>query len=98
MAAADGLVGNPGNNEPPFCFAKDGIAYIVYHKNGSDIRLDLSKQSGTFVVKWWNPRKSDGGGLQDGSIQKISGGDIRSLGSPPSDPGSSWAVLVLSAK
>ena len=95
MASADGLVGNQGKNEPPFCFAKEGSVYIVYHKTGSDIRLDLSKQSGTFAVKWWNPRKSDGGGLQDGSIQKISGGDTRSLGNPPSDPGSSWAALVL---
>jgi len=97
MAATDGLVGNQGKNEPPFCFAKEGSIYIVYHKIGSDIRLDLSKQSGTFAVKWWNPRKSDGGGLQDGSIKKISGGDTRSLGNPPSDPGSSWAALVLLA-
>jgi len=97
MASADGLVGNQGKNEPPFCFAKEGSIYIVYHKIGSDIRLDLSNQSGTFAVKWWNPRKSDGGGLQDGSIQKISGGDTRSLGNPPSDPGSSWAALVLLA-
>jgi hypothetical protein len=98
MAAADGLVGNQGKNDPPFCFAKAGSVYIVYHKNGNDIRLDLSQQSGTFAVKWWNPRKSDGGGLQDGSVTKISGGDVCSLGNPPSDPGSSWAALVLSAK
>jgi len=96
MAAADGLVGNEGKNEPPFCFAKEGSVYLVYHKRGSDIRLDLSKHSGTFEVKWWNPRKSDGGGLQDGSTQKISGGDTRSLGHPPSDPDSSWTALVLS--
>jgi hypothetical protein len=97
MAPADGLVVNQGKNEPPFCFAKEGSLYIVYHKKGSDIRLDLSKQSGTFAVKWWNPRKSDGGGLQDGSITEIPGGGIRSLGTPPSDPGSSWAALVLLA-
>jgi len=95
MTSADGLVANQGKNEPPFCFAKDGSLYIVYHEKGSDIRLDLSKQSGSFAVKWWNPRRSDGGGLQEGSIQKISGGDTRSLGNPPIDPGSSWAALVL---
>jgi hypothetical protein len=95
MAAADGLVGNQGTNEPPFCFAKEGSVYLVYHKRGSDIRLDLSNQSGAFSVKWWNPRKGDGGGLQDGSIQKISGGDTHSLGNPPNDPDSSWAALVL---
>jgi hypothetical protein len=98
MTSADGLVGNQGKNDPPFCYAKTGSIYIVYHKKGSDIKLDLSKQSGTFAVKWWNPRKSDGGGLQDGSIQKISGGEIRSLGNPPSAPGSSWAALVLLTK
>ena len=95
IISADSLVGNQGKNEPPFCFAKQGSVYIVYHKKGSDIQLDLSQQSGTFAVKWWNPRKSDGGGLQDGSVAKISGGEIRSLGNPPSDPGSSWAALVL---
>jgi len=95
MTSADGLVGNLGKNEPPFCFAKLGSVYIVYHKKGSDLRLDLSQQSGTFAVKWWNPRKSDGGGLQDGSVTKISGGDTRALGNPPSDPDSSWAALVL---
>jgi hypothetical protein len=95
MASADGLVGNQGMNDPPFCFAKAGSVYVIYHKKGGDIRLDLSQQSGTFAVKWWSPRKSDGGGLQDGSVTRIAGGDIRSLGNPPSDPGSSWAALIL---
>ena len=44
MTSADGLVGNLGKNEPPFCFAKEGSIYVVYHKTGSGIRLDLSKQ------------------------------------------------------
>ena len=87
-----------GGNESPFCFAKEGSIYIVYHKKGSEMRLDLSQQSGTFAVKWWNPRKADGGGLQDGSITRISGGGTRSLGDPPSDPGLSWAALVLLAE
>jgi hypothetical protein len=95
MASADGLVGNQGMNDPPFCFAKAGSVYVIYHKKGGDMRLDLSQQSGTFAVKWWSPRKSDGGGLQDGSVTRIAGGDIRSLGNPPSDPGSSWAALIL---
>lgn len=95
MAAADGVVGNKGNNEPPFCLAKAGSIYVVYHHKGSDLRLDLSKESGRFSVKWWNPRKSDGGGLQDGSVTSVSGGDIRSLGNPPADSDSSWAALVI---
>jgi hypothetical protein len=57
-----------------------------------------SRQSGTFAVQWWRPRKNDGGRLQDGSITRIPGGDVRSLGHPPSDPGSSWAALVLSTE
>lgn len=95
MAAADALVKNQASNQPPFCFAKPGNVYVVYHKKGSDIRLDLSGQSGTFTVKWWNPRHSDGGGLQEGSVKEISGGKTRALGSPPTEPGSSWAALVL---
>jgi hypothetical protein len=98
MAAADGLVGNKAKNDPPFCFAKPGNVYVIYHKKGSDIRLDLIQQSGTFAVKWWNPRRSDGDGLQDGSITKVSGGAVRSLGNPPSDPNASWAALVISTK
>ena len=55
----------------------------------------LHTEHHTEVIQWWDPRKSDGGGLQDGSITKIIGGDIRSLGNPPSDADSSWAALVL---
>jgi hypothetical protein len=94
VAAAEGLAANRGEKAPPLGFAKEGSVYVVCHKSGSDIRMDLSKQLGTFAVKWWNPRESDRGGLQDGSIARISGGDTRSLGNPPSDPGSSWAALV----
>jgi hypothetical protein len=95
MTPSDALVGNQKKNEPPFCFAKEGSLYIVYHEKGKDLRLDLSKQTGTYTVKWWNPRESDGGGLQDGSIKKISGGDVRSLGNPPADEGEAWAALIL---
>lgn len=97
LSPADRLVGNPGKNDPPFCFAKEGSLYVVYHKKGGDIRLDLSGQTGTFSVKWWDPRQSDGGGLRDGSISTISGGDVRPLGDPPSDPDLSWAAVILLA-
>jgi hypothetical protein len=96
MTSGDRLVGNQGGKEPPFCFTKEGDVYVVYHKKGGDIRLNLSKETGSFSVKWWNPRKSDGGGLQDGSIRKITGGDIRSIGNPPTAHASSWAALIIS--
>jgi hypothetical protein len=70
MAASRWSGRKPGKNDPPFCFAKAGSVYIVYHKKGSDLRLDLSQQSGTFAGEMVESPKSDGGGLQDGSIHQ----------------------------
>jgi Domain of unknown function (DUF5060) len=95
MASADGLAGNKEKNSPPFCYAKPGAVYVLYHKKGGEMNLDLSQEKGTYVVKWWDPRKSDGGGLQDGSVKQLKGGAVQSLGEPPSEPQLSWAALVM---
>jgi hypothetical protein len=52
--------------------------------------LDLSGVSGSFQKSWYNPRT----GAFEGATQTISGGDKRSLGTPPSSASADWVVLV----
>jgi len=92
MKSEDGLIGNDGSDNPPFCFAKEGEVYIIYRGNGEDINLDLSNQPRDYLVKWYDPRK--GGNLQDGSVKKVMGGGNVSLGQAPSDNTKSWAIVV----
>jgi hypothetical protein len=54
--------------------------------------LNLSGVQGEFEVKWYDPRH--GGELQSGTVKKVAGGGLRSLGGPPREPGMDWAVLV----
>ena len=72
---------------------KDGAVYAVYNdRSGKGMSLNLSGYSGTFEVKWFDPR--NGGSLLDGTIKTISGGGNRNLGSAPYNTNSDWAVLV----
>jgi len=75
-----------------YCLADNGDHYVVYLKNGGTTSLDLSGASGTFTVRWYDPR--GGGALKTGSVSSVSGGGTRSLGTPPSDSTSDWTVLV----
>ncbi|MBC9031975.1 DUF5060 domain-containing protein [Sphingomonas sp. JC676] len=75
-----------------YVLAKPGQAYAVYLPDGGTTALDLSGASGTFEVKWYNPRT--GGDLKNGSVRTVEGGASRALGKAPSDVTSDWAVLV----
>jgi hypothetical protein len=75
-----------------FCLAQVGHTYLVYLPAGGAAQLDLSSVAGTFEVRWFDPR--NGGALQTGTVGSISGGVVRSLGSPPNNASSDWAVLV----
>jgi hypothetical protein len=75
-----------------YVLAKPGSTYAVYLPNGGTSTLDLSGTTGSFEVKWYNPRK--GGPLLNGSVRSVQGGGARSLGTAPSDAASDWAVLV----
>jgi hypothetical protein len=95
MANADELVGNTTHTNGKFCFAKPGAIYCVYLPSGGVHDLDLSGQTGTFSVKWFDPR--NGGALQNGGTMQVTGGTSVSLGDPPSSaPTSDWVVLVRS--
>ncbi|MBA3684698.1 MAG: DUF5060 domain-containing protein, partial [Planctomycetes bacterium] len=93
MNSQDGLVGNgasSGNGR--YCFAQVGQVYAIYVPTGMNgtADLDLSGQSGSFTVQWFNPRS--GGSLQNGAT--VSGGGVRNLGAPPADAGQDWVILV----
>jgi hypothetical protein len=88
MQPADNLL----SGATGYCLATVGEAYLVYLLGGGTVNLDLTGASGTFDVRWFDPR--NGGVLQTGSLSSVTGGSVRSLGSPPNNPGLDWAVLV----
>lgn len=88
MHHADDLTPLPDD----YVFAKPDDVYAVYLPDGGTTTLDLAKASGTFEVKWYNPRT--GGALQDGTVRTIQGGGKRALGDAPADIGKDWAVLI----
>jgi len=65
--------------------------YVVYLAGGGSTNLNL-QETGTFEVKWFDPR--NGGGLQDGTVLSITGPGSRTLGNAPSATTSDWAILV----
>jgi len=75
-----------------YCFFKPGEVYVVYLKQGSTTQLDLSGTRGRFSVRWYDPR--NGGELQTGSVNSVSGGGKRRLGQPPNARGKDWVVLI----
>lgn len=92
MTNADALIGNATNDNSKYCLAKPGACYLVYLPKGGTTELDLTGVTGTFTVKWFNPRT--GGPLENGSVKSVSGGGRVSLGAPPAAPGQDWAVLL----
>ena len=56
MRSADALVGNPENDDQRYCLAKRGEVYVIYLPDGSSAELDLAGTSGSFAVRWFNPR------------------------------------------
>ncbi|MGQ9504002.1 MAG: DUF5060 domain-containing protein [Thermogutta sp.] len=92
MTNANSLIGNTKNDNSRYCLASPGEVYVVYLPNGGSCDLDLSGDSGTFAVKWYDPRR--GGELQDGSVKQVAGGKKVSLGRSPAEETEDWVVLV----
>ena len=71
--------------------AKPGEVYAIQLPNASSTgTLDLSDASGTFTMRWYNPRT----GTFEGGTTTIDGGGMVSLGSPPSSPSEDWVILI----
>jgi len=87
MMPANELV-SPGQ----FCLAEPGETYVIYLPLGWTSELNLKEQEGEFRISWFDPR--NGGALQQGSVETVSGGADRSIGKPPSETHRDWVVLV----
>jgi hypothetical protein len=93
MSPADDYV----TREGAWALAKPGEVYAIYLPPARDgvrpsapARLWLP--AAEYKVQWYDPR--NGGRLQIGSSQSVSGPGFRSLGSPPGDPAVDWVALV----
>ncbi len=92
MQNSDALIGNAKNDNAKYCFAKAGDLYLVYLPNGGTSELDLTSATGTFQVKWFNPRI--GTSLQVGSVKSVAGGGKVSLGEAPTDATEDWLIVI----
>ncbi|MEM6910099.1 MAG: DUF5060 domain-containing protein [Verrucomicrobiota bacterium] len=92
MKNANGLIGNPNNENGRYCFAKPGELYLVYLRQAKPRSLDLSEATGSFQVSWFNPRI--GGDLETGSVATVEAGKSVGLGKPPRDHQEDWLVVV----
>jgi hypothetical protein len=92
MKNADALIGNPKSDNSKYCFAKAGEIYLVFLPNGGTTELDVAGASGSFTVKWFNPRV--GGALAEGSVKSVKGGGKVSLGNPPAEPDQDWLAVI----
>jgi hypothetical protein len=80
------------SNANDYCFYWENEVYVVYLRNGGTTTLNLSAATGSFEVKWFDPR--NGGGLQNGSVTAVAGGGSVSLGAAPNASTQDWTILV----
>lgn len=94
MLPDDELVVAEGHGHTPgaYCLAQRGEIYLVYLLDGGEATIDLSDAEGEFTLAWYDPR--NGGELQAGSTTTLTGGDKRSLGAPPNEPGQDWLAVL----
>ena len=94
MTNADALVGNAQNDNSRYCLTKRGEIYLVYLPGGGSTDIDLAAASGSFTVRWFNPRK--GGPPQRGAANVVRGGGTVSIGAPPAagEPDQDWLAIL----
>ncbi|MFW5859636.1 MAG: malectin domain-containing carbohydrate-binding protein [Planctomycetota bacterium] len=91
MEASTSIVDSSTGND--YTLYKLGVVYAIFNdRAGTGMTLDLTGASGSFTVRWFDPR--NGGGLQSGSVATVSGGAPVDLGSAPSATDQDWACLV----
>jgi hypothetical protein len=88
MSCRDELVSVEGS----YCLANEGELYLVYLPAGTAEARLKADLSAPLKVAWFNPRT--GGELSEGSVTSVSGDGLHSLGTPPSDPGLDWVVVI----
>jgi hypothetical protein len=92
LSNADELVGKDADDNRAFCLAAEGAIYLVYLPHGGAAELDLAEVEGTYRVRWFNPRT--GGRLLNGSVRRVQGGALATLGLPPAEPDADWLAVV----
>ncbi|MCA9263520.1 MAG: hypothetical protein KDA60_06705, partial [Planctomycetales bacterium] len=92
MECHDGLVGNSEQGNSRYCFANPGDLYLVYLPDGGTAEIDLREVTGTFDVRWFNPRL--GGPLHKSTVTRVDAGHVELLGMPPDSLDSDWLVVV----
>ncbi len=92
MKNSNALIGNDKDGNSKYCFAKSGEVYLVYLPKGGTSELDLTGESASFTVKWFNPRQ--GGALRDGSVKSVKGGMKVLLGTSPNDTNEDWLLVI----
>ncbi|MEO9872304.1 Kelch repeat-containing protein [Ekhidna sp.] len=84
------------NSLEAYCLQKADEFYAIYLPDSKPYTLDLPDSDSEFDVLWYNPLL--GGELQKGSLGNVKGGEIKSLGNPPSGGDNSttqdWVCLV----
>ncbi|PSR53458.1 hypothetical protein AHMF7605_07925 [Adhaeribacter arboris] len=91
MHSADNLTADPND----YCLSLAGKIYAVYLPQGGGTTLNLGKNTGKYLVQWYNPRL--GGALQTGSVRQITGPGIKSLGLPPEKNKQDWVCFITNA-
>ena len=89
MKNSNALIGNSKNDNSKYCFAKAGELYLVYLPTGGGTGIDLAGTTGTFGVKWFNPR--EGGALQAFGSAALEGGTKGNITAPSADD---WLAVV----
>jgi len=78
--------------EEDYCLANPGSIYAVYLPYGGTTELDLGTTTGTFRVRWFNPR--EGGPLQTGTLISTTGPGKVDIGQPSRDTDKDWVALI----
>ena len=101
MLPADELVGNPEFDNDVYCLAAPGSDYIIYRPRNRKVVLDLTAETGSFDVRWFNPRSDEvsstgsvATALLTGSVATVVSGSNVDLGDPPQDADRDWVIRV----
>lgn len=69
------------NDSKAYCLQEKGRKYAIYLPRPSSTTIDLREEKGLFDIRWFDPL--NGGELEIGTMEKVVGGRIVSIGKPP---------------
>jgi hypothetical protein len=75
-----------------YCLADPGQIYAIYLPSGGTTDLDLGAATGTFHIRWFNPRQ--GGPMQVGPLAAVTGPGKVNIGEAPLESDKDWVALV----